>query len=1183
MAPVDERTRVVVRALLARAADKALAQNQAKLYSHQTLLSLGQAGLRSFGPEDAMARLEEAERLLAAASVEREADAASDWRHAAKRAGELLEWLTNAGALGDEVPTSLLAAGAYQAAGYPALAFALLAQDEPEESPPNMLRLFLRGDFSGLLRTCHEELASLEQDRESGQDSTDFRMHRAIATETARAFLVLASAMRWKKSSRAPAAVRKLEALAAFARHSRVPYASLSARVCALVASEYMAARLWPRLTELSTGLRRPARRALNRFGRLAFGHGRSLLWPSQQLGVDRLQTNESFVLCTPTGSGKTTIAELALIADLLGYPTSIFGGAIALYLVPSRALASEVEGRLAADLGDAAEGVVVTGLYGGTDWGPTDAWLTTQKPTVLVCTYEKGEALIRFLGPLFMRRVRCVVIDEAHSVQFDSNQQNLRRAESRSLRLEALVVRLLEFVNGQTCRIIALSAVTAGLEDGLSQWLVDEEAKPAKSSYRSTRQLIGRLICDKRAFRIEYDLLDRNSLLFANADDAPYVPNPFVPHPPAPSCEGPDAGPMVRLRPYLAWASMQLTKADEHGRAHSVLVSIASNITSYAKAYLDLIEVDWQGFALPQFFSRPTDEDARQLWSECVATMADYFTVESPEYRLLQHGIVVHHGKMPALLARRLKLVIERGIVRLVLATSTLSEGVNLPVEYILIPEVYRNNERLSSREFLNLVGRAGRPGHGTEGRALVLLPPTPSRQNRSRSAFSARRLTDGYEELIDEIRSEEETPPTPDDASPLANLLRLLKEEWSALAGNTSPANFRAWLESTVPTNGNGDMPAAGECLDTLDGLLLASLEELEQMRIGGGELSSTERESGLRRIWLRTFAKLSADADELQDTFLRRGSAIPQLYPDRGERRRIYKTSLPPASARQLLSRVDPIKSLLQRGSFYSQGSREERYQFVESVVSLIADVPRFAPDPKAGKARANWRHILLWWLDPGAATNRPGPNQVGGWHEYASRNFTYRCTWALGSVVSLCLDSVEGGQSAIALSLEDWPKSGLPWAAFWLKELLTWGTLEPVAGFLLARGLAVTRQEAESRAALYYQQATGRDDSVLDPRAVGDWAEASMQTPARPVDRRRRTQARLDARLVAPAESFKRRRVRVIPARNNNGTDWFDIAGYRVAVTSAPLDSTWRLENTDFVLDVDHGAIEVRPYL
>jgi replicative superfamily II helicase len=85
----------------------------------------------------------------------------------------------------------------------------------------------------------------------------------------------------------------------------------------------------------------------------------------------------------------------------------------------------------------------VITGLYGGIDWGPTDAWLTSDDRTVLICTYEKAEALIRFLGPLFLARLSLVVLDEAHMVQFDGSMENLRNAESRSLRLESLIARL--------------------------------------------------------------------------------------------------------------------------------------------------------------------------------------------------------------------------------------------------------------------------------------------------------------------------------------------------------------------------------------------------------------------------------------------------------------------------------------------------------------------------------------------------------------------------------------------------------------------------------------------------------------------------------------------------------------------------------------------------------------------
>jgi hypothetical protein len=99
-------------------------------------------------------------------------------------------------------------------------------------------------------------------------------------------------------------------------------------------------------------------------------------------------------VLCTPTGSGKTTVATHAVVQDLFADPyddplglAGIGPGNLVLYLVPSRALAAEIEGRSAQDLkGIAAEPVVVTGLYGGVDWArSTPGFRLSRQPSLFV------------------------------------------------------------------------------------------------------------------------------------------------------------------------------------------------------------------------------------------------------------------------------------------------------------------------------------------------------------------------------------------------------------------------------------------------------------------------------------------------------------------------------------------------------------------------------------------------------------------------------------------------------------------------------------------------------------------------------------------------------------------------------------------------------------------------------
>src|SRR3546814_9440801 len=74
-----------------------------------------------------------------------------------------------------------------------------------------------------------------------------------------------------------------------------------------------------------------------------------------------------------------------------------------------------------------------------------TDAWIQTAQPTVVICTFEKADALLRYLGVLFLSRVRTVIIDEAHMVEQDEARlTGLGDGTSRAFRLEQLGTRLM-------------------------------------------------------------------------------------------------------------------------------------------------------------------------------------------------------------------------------------------------------------------------------------------------------------------------------------------------------------------------------------------------------------------------------------------------------------------------------------------------------------------------------------------------------------------------------------------------------------------------------------------------------------------------------------------------------------------------------------------------------------------
>lgn len=124
---------------------------------------------------------------------------------------------------------------------------------------------------------------------------------------------------------------------------------------------------------------------------------------------------------------------------------------------------------------------------------------------------------------------------------------------------------------------------------------------------------------------------------------------------------------------------------------------------------------------------TRGVDPD-REIDSE-VADLIQFIREQvHPEYRLaeyLRYSVAFHHGGVPAAVRSRVEELVSAGKLRFVCCTSTLLQGVNLPVRNIVIENPRRGMDKPMNRaDFLNLAGRAGRLTQEFHGNVWCLLP---------------------------------------------------------------------------------------------------------------------------------------------------------------------------------------------------------------------------------------------------------------------------------------------------------------------------------------------------------------------------------------------------------------------------------------------------------------------------
>lgn len=428
-------------------------------------------------------------------------------------------------------------------------------------------------------------------------------------------------------------------------------------------------------------------------YGKGLFSSGVRVLLPPQYTALNRSGlVNESWnsFVGLHTSAGKTLLGEMCLLGALDSGP------GLSVYLAPYVALGRQVADGFRRHL---PSSIRVHTLVGGFR---ADAALDPENQRELVvATPERIDAILRKSREL-MKYLRCIVVDEAHHIG-----NGIRGA-----RLEGILARIrMSQSTPRECRIVLLSAVVHEYAR-LKRWLSIPDEGVVTDDWRPTACRLGMWERDGKVrwFR-GADVVRRT-----HTENSEIVGTQLIP-----------------------WPNVTFYAPKHFGAKKKQLPMAMENVAYFA----DYLWNEFHDVCLCICMSKNT---SRQLaWTianrfpslepipKLLAQTRELIDSSYPHLRLLafccSRGVAYHNASLPHEVRRKLEEAVTQSELKVVTATTTLAEGVDLPFRTTIVVDWLSwqgEQERpMSPLLFRSIAGRCGRAGRQTEGDTIIFDNP--------------------------------------------------------------------------------------------------------------------------------------------------------------------------------------------------------------------------------------------------------------------------------------------------------------------------------------------------------------------------------------------------------------------------------------------------------------------------